>query len=190
MILEEHYMDWLSEIVSTSLYFKTCMGYRRLFGYLMDVPFVYILSMDKNREQDGIELRRRFLNSIGISSRSEEYLQFTDQPCSILEMLVALSLRCEGAIGEPWFDDHAYTWFWMMISNLGLRQMDDRHFDQVYVEDTVRRFLDRHYCSDGSGSLFGKIDRQMDMRKVEIWKQFCWYLDDIIFESETKWKGE
>ena len=78
----------------------------------------------------------------------------------------------------------------MMISNLGLRQMDDRHFDQVYVEDTVRRFLDRNYSSDGSGSLFGKIDRQMDMRKVEIWKQFCWYLDDIIFESETKWKGE
>lgn len=190
MTLEAHYMEWLSEIVDPRLYFKTSTGYRRLFRYLMDVPFVYILSLDKNREQDGMELRRRFLNGTGITASREERLRFTDRPCSVLEMLVALSLRCEGAVGEPGFDDYAYAWFWQMISNLGLRQMDDKHFNPGYVGDVISRFLERDYNPDGSGSLFGVIDRARDMRKVEIWKQFCWHLDDILFGLETKWKGE
>lgn len=63
---------------------------------------------------------------------------------SVLEMLIALSIRLEEHImDDPEIGDRTGQWFWNMITNLGLGSMDDRKFNENRVEDIVTRFLER-----------------------------------------------
>ena len=128
--------------------------------------------MDENRLVDGLNLRFRF---------ADENAYYIDGECSILEMMVALSLRCEEHImADDEIGDRTGRWFWEMIDNLGFESMYDGNFDKVYADKIIFRFLNREYEPNGDGSLFTINNRNVDLRKVEIWYQMCWYLDTII----------
>lgn len=171
--INNRYFEWLSKIVCGRRYSKQ-ISYRKLFKYLYDTDFRYSISMDANRAEDGLDLREKF-------SREEDDELYLDKPCSVLEMMIALSLRCEQEyMDDPIFGDRTGQWFWEMIVNLGLGSMIDDRFDIDYVEKTVNTFLDRDYSPDGEGGLFRIKDCDDDLRDVEIWYQFCWYLDSII----------
>ena len=104
-----------------------------------------------------------------------------DRPCSILEMMIALAIRCEEHIMEdPEIGNRTGQWFWNMIVSLGLGHMTDDYFDLAYVEEAVRRFLNREYSRDGSGGLFTIERCPQDMRRIEIWYQMCMYLQTIL----------
>ena len=113
----------------------------------------------------------------------EEYeiiIDALEKPCSVLEMMVALSLRCEEEImDDPNIGDRTRQWFWGMVVSLGLGAMHDDRFDKKYVDETIERFLKRKYEYDGRGGLFTIKDSNRDLREVEIWYQLCWYLDSI-----------
>lgn len=143
------------------------------------MDFTYQLAMDGNRFEDGIELRYRFGYENGYDSAMiVNYLD--DSPCSVLEMLIALSIRLEEHImDDPEIGNRTGQWFWNMITNLGLGSMDDRKFNENHVKNIVTRFLDRQYKPDGRGGLFRLENCHYDLRKVEIWYQACWYLDRI-----------
>ena len=95
-------------------------------------------------------------------------------------MMIALSIRCEETImDDPKIGDRTGQWFWGMISNLGLSSMIDKRFDEEYVWYNIERFLNRDYEADGKGGLFTIKNTNRDLRKVEIWIQLCWYLDNI-----------
>ena len=101
------------------------------------------------------------------------------RPCSVLEMMIALALRCDAFMDDPEIGERTSQWFWDMIINLGLGYMIDEKYDEYVVDEIIRRFLDRDYEPDGKGGLF-RIKRCMyDLREVEIWYQLCWYLDAI-----------
>jgi hypothetical protein len=103
-----------------------------------------------------------------------------DGPCSVLEMMIALAIRCEETImDDPDIGDRTRQWFWGMIINLGLGGMTDANFDPDFVDDSVLRFLNRDYEPDGRGGLFTIRNCHRDLRDVEIWYQLCWYLDSI-----------
>lgn len=171
--INNRYFEWLSKIVCGRRYSKQ-ISYRKLFKYLYDTDFRYSIPMDANRAEDGLDLREKF-------SREEDDELYLDKPCSVLEMMIALSLRCEQEyMDDPIFGDRTGQWFWEMIVNLGLGSMIDDRFDIDYVEKTVNTFLDRDYSPDGEGGLFRIKDCDDDLRDVEIWYQFCWYLDSII----------
>jgi hypothetical protein len=132
--------------------------------------------MDENRAKDGIDLRWRFVNDRDLI----DVPACLDGPCSVLEMMIALVIRCEETImDDPELGDRTSQWFWNMIVNLGLGSMTDDRYDSMAVRRNVDRFLYRRYSPDGRGGLFFIRDCEQDLRGVEIWRQMCWYLDSI-----------
>lgn len=175
--LRQRYFEWMYGLVCDNRYFKKASSYRKLFRYLHDRPFEYIIDMDGNRLADGEDLRYRFGREQGYSDAL--IASFLDtQSCSVLEMMVALAIRCEEHImADDEIGDRTGQWFWNMIVSLGLGTMNDARFDDSFVEEIVTRFLDREYEPDGRGGLFTIRHCPEDMRGIEIWYQMCMYLD-------------
>ena len=169
------YFDWMYNLVCRNRYSKN-ISFKKVFSYLNDTKFTYSIRMDLNRAKDGTELRRRYANEFKIANIYDRICG----PCSVLEMMIALAIRCEETImDDENFGDRTDQWFWDMMKNLGLSHMDDDEFDEEYVSDVVTRFLNRDYEPDGRGGLFFVRNCDIDLRDVEIWIQMLWYLDNI-----------
>lgn len=173
------YFNWMYDLMCKDRYPKQ-ISYKKLFMYLHSTEFRYLISRDENRAEDGVDLRYRFALTNGHGDSSDAVLKYLDGPCSVLEMMVALSIRCEETImDDPDVGDRTSQWFWGMIVNLGLGSMTDDRFDKWKVENAVNKLLDRQYDPDGKGGLFRIKNCNRDMRTAEIWYQLCWYLDSI-----------
>lgn len=177
--LSKRYFEWMYRLVCDNRYAKGS-GYKSLLTYLYNTPFTYTIGMDGNRAADGIDLRYRFASECGYEdSMIATYLD--DRPCSILEMMVALAIRCEEHIMEDSdVGDRTGQWFWNMIVSLGLGGMIDVRFNPTYVKFVIDRFLDHKYERNGKGGLFTVENSRRDMRSIEIWYQMCFYLDTMI----------
>ena len=167
------YLDWLINLITDKEHFKN-VSYFRALEHLYNTEFVWILDMDSNRAQYGLDMRRRYkLETGNVADLSS--------PCNVLEMMIALSLQGEENIMTGLdTDDQTSRWFWEMFDNLGLYDMDDMHYDRERVEHILSRFMNREYEPDGTGGLFYIPDSGRDLRKVEIWYQMLWYLDRIL----------
>jgi hypothetical protein len=173
--INDEYFEWLCELIDIKRFSKR-VSYRKLLMHLHNIEFTWFIPRDDNRADDGIQLRRRFA-----LARDDISLQrYLRGPCSVLEMMVALAVRC-----EEWIMDDAAMgnrigqWFWGMLNNLGLSSMNDSKFDRDYVDDVIARLLNREYEPDGRGGLFTVRNCDRDMRTVEIWCQLSWYLGSI-----------
>jgi hypothetical protein len=176
--LSNLYFEWMYNLVCRKQNKRT--SYRKLLYFLHDTDFLYSIPLDVNRYEDGKDLRYRFcyMNDLDLSLITN-YID--DRPCSILEMLIALSIRLEEHImNDPEIGDRTNKWFWGMIDNLGLKNMTDENFDKKYTKFVICRFLNRDYESDGKGGLFTIENCKEDLREVEIWYQACWYLDTVL----------
>lgn len=172
--LKKQYFEWMYDLVCEGRYSKS-NSYRKLLKHLHEREFVWSISNDANRAEDGIDLRYRFAYDLIDDPRNElgEY-------CTVLEMILALAIRCEETImDDPAYGDRTAQWFWKMITNLGLGDMLDSRYDEYYVDEVIDRFIDNDYDQDGRGGLFIIKNCDYDLRYVEIWIQLCWYLDDI-----------
>lgn len=179
--LSDEYFDWLFELVCRDLY-SPQVSFRELLLCLHDIEFTYKIPNDRNRAEDGVALRRRFALSCGYEDNYDEVMDELRGPCSVLEMLIALAIRCEETImDDPSRGDRTQQWFWGMITNLGLGAMTDDRFDELYVCKAIDIFLDRKYEPDGRGGLFTIRHSRSDLRKIEIWYQLCRYLDGLEF---------
>lgn len=173
--LINRYFDWMYQLVVDDRYSKS---YRKLFVRLHDTEFTYTIPMDGNRAEDGINLRYRFGHEQHYSDAMVASF-LDDRPCSVLEMMIALSIRCEEHImDDPDIGNRTGQWFWSMIASLGLGSMYDKRFDRDYVDDVLSRFLIRDYARNGEGGLFTVRQSGQDMRSVEIWYQMFRYLKE------------
>ena len=78
-----------------------------------------MIPMDGNRAEDGIDLRYRFGHEQHYSDAMVASF-LDDRPCSVLEMMIALSIRCEEHImDDPDVGNRTGQWFWSMIASLG-----------------------------------------------------------------------
>ena len=171
--VRNNYFEWLYYFV-TKIRAHDRVSYKKLFRLLHDIEFVYSIRNDENRASDGIDLRYRYGMAIG----DESVVDVLDGPCSVLEMLIALAVRCEETImDDPRYGDRTSQWFWTMMSNLGLNHMTDDVYNQEYITDRIYDFMERRYEPDGLGGLFYIKGCKDDLRDVEIWIQLCWYLD-------------
>ena len=171
------YFEWMFDLVCDGRYIN--ISFRKLLMFLHDTEFIFFIQKDENRAYDGIELRRRF----GLQKRySQDYIdEYLFGPCSVLEMMIALSIRCEESImDDTEYGNRTGQWFWGMISSLGLSSMTDDMFNKQYATNVINRFLNREYEPNGKGGLFTIRNCKDDLRNVEIWYQLCWYLDSII----------
>lgn len=179
MQIEKDYFEWMHDLVCGDIYTGD-NSYRRLLEYLHGVVFTYSIRKDGNRARDGVDLRFRFADGYLPEYHYEEIAEMLPEPCSVLEMMIALAIRCEETImDDPSYGNRMGQWFWKMVVSLGLGAMTDRRFDIQYVEKVVGRFLAREYEPDGRGGLFRIRDCEHDLRDVEIWIIMLWYLDSI-----------
>lgn len=175
--LNSEYFEWLCSLIRDSKPIKH-RSYRKLMVFLYHTEFEYILPMDNNRYADGMELRYRF----GYERDIEDPVIAScldNNPCSVLEMMVALALRCEEHIMLiPENGLMSGRWFWRMITNLGLDEMYDSNYDENMVNSIIYGFLNRDYGPNGEGSLVYIPDCQYDLRSMEIWYQMMRYLTE------------
>ena len=177
--IRHKYFDWICELIENHDEYGEDLSYTKLLQHLDSIEFTYILEMDGNRFTDGEDLRYRF----GYEMHYQRELiedNLDGRPCSVLEMMVALAVRCEEIMDSPDEDNRTGQWFWEMIDSLGLGGMTDLNFDAEYVDRVISKFLNRKYKSNGSGGLFTVKKPAYDMRNVEIWSQMMWYLDEYL----------
>ena len=144
-------------------------NYFELMYQLYRTEYYWSVPNDDNRGADGIKLRERYK------------FPDVDSDCSLLEMLIALALRCDEEIMyNPTEGDKSVDWFWMMLTNLGLSKMRDSSFESGWNHETVSvicdTFMDREYATNGRGGLFPLKAPQQNQTKVEIWYQLSAYL--------------
>lgn len=178
MDIKSFYFEWMTFLAFNNSNDRA--SYINLLTQLNDIPFCFSIPMDRNRYKDGLHLRDRFGLECGIPDEILER-EFDGIPCSILEMMVALSLKCEEQImSNPDLGNRTSNWFNEMLSSLHLTDMRDNNYDENYVQYVLYRFLNREYDYDGNGGLFTVVNPRMDMREAEIWYQMCWYISSVL----------
>lgn len=165
--LEEDYFDWLCAKV---LYPSNRRQYRDFLWLLHTTEFKWVIDADANREEDGRELRQYFL----ASSRWPWDSTWFEEPASVLEVFIAFADRASFQTDTP-----AKRWFWDILTNLELgeyRQMSES--DIPVVKRVLEAFMNRDYDDGGRGGMFPMRWPKRDQREVEIWYQFCEYVDE------------
>jgi hypothetical protein len=173
--LERNYFDWLVshiEIGSTRTYLE-------LFELMHDTDFIWIVPNDDNRLQDGLDLRREYLNSRARMSHKEAAhfeVELMDKGASVLEVLIGLSKRVAFTAGgtQEW-------WAWKLIENLRLNKCSDPLTQQnrKKIADILYGLIWRTYQRDGTGGFFPLVEAMEDQTKVEIWYQMNTYVNEI-----------
>lgn len=168
-VYSDYYFYLLERVGLTS---SEIGAYSCLFHRLFSKEFRWINdSKDINRAADGEKLRRDFKEDTG--GQVDELA-----PCSILEMLVALSSRCENEIMGVPDVDNTRQWFWDMLNNLGLERYCDSRWNPTAVEKILDRMIFRQYDYSGNGGLFPLRSPASDQRDVEIWYQMASWLNE------------
>lgn len=164
--IENEYFNWLCAKVLTT----RPPIYLDLLKILYQTEFTWIEPGDRNRAEDGCELRLMFYNA----SNWDADPQWFNQPCSVLEMFIAFSDRASFQT-----EIQPITWFWEFLTNMDLgeyRQVS--RSDKKRIEDILSAFIWRTYDESGFGGMFPLRWPKRDQRKVEVWYQFCDYLED------------
>lgn len=173
--IEGEYFEWLYDCVCKGRSHDK-VSYIKLFEFLHRTRFIFTMPNDINRARDGVDLRYRF----AMINDDEYIMEVLDGPCSVLEMMVALAIRCEETImDDTRYGDRTGQWFWNMMSNIGIDYMTDDRFDIEVAEEKINIFLERRYEPNGKGGLFYIKGCADDLREFEIWTQLCWYLDNF-----------
>lgn len=145
-------------------------GYFELLQHLYNTEYYWTVPNDDNRSADGLKLREKY-----------GFVQ-EGVPCNLLEMFMALAIRCDEEIMyNPKDGDRSKDWFWMMLTNLGLNKFRDRSFEEGWNNDDVARicdtFMNREYVFSGhNGGLFPLKHPRQDQTGIEIWYQMSAYL--------------
>ncbi len=178
--LNTEYFNWMFRLISEDgNAVDKDNSYLKLLNKLHNLDFEIIIPMDENRAIDGADLRYRFGYEENIDDH-EIATTLDNRPSSVLEMMIALAVRCEEHImSNDDIGDRTGTWFWEMISSLRLNNMIDEHFNDGYVETVISMFNNREYKPNGEGGLFTVRRHNVDLRNVEIWYQMHFYLNEI-----------
>lgn len=176
------YFDWICRLLCDveDVEQPKELSYKKLLTHLHTVRFTYSIRKDQNRAEDGKDLRWRFICGQDYPESYNDYLSCLDEPCSVLEMMVAVAIRCEEIMDDPSFGNRTSQWFWGMVVNLGLGSMTDVNYDRRVVDVAISRLLKRGYEPNGKGGLFTVRNCDEDLRSIEIWQQMCYYLDTFI----------
>lgn len=180
-MIRDEYFEWLVSLVCK--YDRPQFAsFDKLLFHLDTVDFKWTIPIDENRAMDGVDLRWRYVVENHFEDEYGDYvLSELNGPCTMLEMMIALALRCEENImDDPAIGNRTGQWFWMMVVNLGLGSMTDRYYDKRYVNDVLNRFFDCRYEPDGKGGLFHVRNCPYDLRNHEIWHQLNCYINSIM----------
>ena len=163
------YYKWLCQKIYDPSYSEDFeLTLRVLFD--MDYIWSWRIPKDENRAVDGINLRDEFADICGV-----DYIPSESWGCTVLEMLIALSIKIEERINDLSYSvDNPAKWFWEFCYNLDiLRDNAD------YISQQVNYWLNRQIGPKGEGSPFPiKYHHGTSMTKADIWLQINYYLSE------------
>lgn len=173
--IDERYLIWLHRQLEPDTQRNPVRSHWLLCSQLYQTEFVWFIPNDDNRLLDGLDIRTEFVDE---EEGGDVPGWWYGEPCSYLEMFIALSRRMAFESGlEPDY------WFWTLMGNLKLRDLVDEIYNEdatILVDETLQRLSDRTYHADGSGGIFPLYHPGTDQRKVEIWYQMSHYLNENI----------
>lgn len=164
--IEDAYFNWLC----TKATDRTGNGYVALLVIMHRTEFVWTVPADRHRADDGVELRLDFLRETKYSS--DDFWE--SQPCSVLEMFLAFANRASFQTDIP-----TRIWFMEILTNLRLNEFRRvTGSDTRVIQDILDALIWRQYDPNGDGGMFPLSRTNNDQRKIEIWYQFCEYVED------------
>lgn len=165
--VEDLYFTWLVDLIDDG----EIEDYSELLRYLYSREFTWSIDFDSNRAAHGLDLRDTFISENDYGDMMKRYMP--QGPCTVLEMMIGLAISAESVVGDR------DKWFWFMIKNLGLADATNEEFDEYDVKRIIDNFLDRKFRPDGKGGLFYIKNSENDLRQIEIWYQFLFYVNSI-----------
>lgn len=173
-MVADDYFQWLLEKVEM-IKRPIEEQYIHLFHVLDSVDFYSDHPMDINRIEDALSLRDEY----DYISGNGRYL---GGGASVLEVMIALSMKFHAILYDAEVDDQASDRFWELLDNTGLMLcVDDEYgvgWDEGYVCDIITIILNKEYDRYGSGSFFPVRRSRKDHRKLELWYQMHDYIDE------------
>lgn len=178
----KHYIKWLMDKIGGDYY-------ENLLYFLWQIDYVPEYELDQNWYQRGMDLRYEFWKSTvgnfdvpGYDDRKN-----FKKNCSILEMMVALSIEAADRIGNGAVWSDPKDWFHAMIENLGLSQSTNSNFElyRTFVGREIDNIMAHQIDKLGGPYNWFVLDRHdlskiydgkhVDMSKMDIWHQLnCW----------------
>lgn len=179
MNLDGVYFEWLYSHIGALSNPNPARGYFLLAEQAHQKDFAWSVLMDVNRAEDGVALREEFLKECHASSgdwfaRARDVDSWLREPCSMLEMMIALARRMAF---ETYIDGErnlSGDWFRMFLRNMGIAQFtDDQYNEEVssMINNALEVVINRTYSENGEGGLFVLENPQEDLRNVELWYQ-------------------
>ena len=166
--LDEAYLVWLYSQVASLRHKTPSKTYWFLLRQMYKKEFVWFVPNDDNRVEDGRELRFIFSEKEDVEL-SEDWVHL---PCSMLEMLIALSRRAAFLGGSS-----SRYWFWHILDNVDLSACTDAYsYSEEEIDDILNTIVWRTYEFNGKGGLFPLHFADEDQTRVEIWDQLGAYL--------------
>lgn len=176
-LTEKLYFEWLCDLSGIDLEGRE--SYSKLALQLYESPFYSVIMRDINRAKDGERLRLEYAEEHNLDAAG--YSELAEQPCSYLEMLVALSMRMSELTVDG--EDDGYSvkkFFWEILGNVGLDGLSDSKWvwdeSSEMVNMTLNAISNRWYLTNGKGGLFPLKVPKCDQTEVEIWYQMNAYI--------------
>jgi len=176
--LETRYFKWLYHHIGSLKDPNPSHGHWLLAEQLHKTTFNWFVPNDDNRSSDGLSLRDDFCDEVGSWGPGRHI----HDPCSMLEMLIALAKRTDYEADDLGMGEGIGEWFWTLMTNVGLRKFTDevylrgRQETELHVQEILNNLIERKYEADGRGGLFPLSHPQRDQRTVELWYQMSDYL--------------
>ena len=136
--MRERYFHWLLKFIGNGFCRKN--SYYELLEYLFNTEYFWSIPMDENRAEDGIDLRHRFV--MECEEDQEASYVYLSGPASVLEVLIALSIKMEYIARGSIDIGKAGQWFWGMIKCLSIFDCYDGNFDEKKVEYFLEGWMD------------------------------------------------
>lgn len=157
------YLGWLASQVRQD----NGKSYDQLLAIMLEKEFVWFVPNDDNRIADGLDVRRQFTEETGLR---------VEGACGVLEVLIGISRRLEFMA-----EGDAAGWAWQLLCNLELHKLSDPvgRRKAIRAEEILEALVWRTYSPDGTGGFFPLAWPEEDQRKVEIWYQMAFYVDEI-----------
>ena len=162
--MKERYFHWLLKFIGNGYCRKN--SYYELLEYLLNTEYYWFIPMDENRAADGIDLRHRFV--VECDEDQEASYVYLSGPPSVLEVLIALSIKMEYIARGSIDLSKASQWFWGMIKSLDILDCFDGNFEV----EKVNYFLDGWMDPESEISIF-------PCGKGELWSQAMNFLSEI-----------
>lgn len=165
-------------------------GYCRLCKKMHETPFLPLLAMDWNRNDEALALRTEWVESVtGDIQEQVERLDRINEMidsdfCTMLELVVVLVRRIQFETMDGDHEASMQKWFFELMDNCGLNVLDDEQWeeDPERAEEETERILEtlifRKYGWDGEGGMFPLMYCQCDQRKTELLTQMNYYIEE------------